>query len=246
DEAADDAVAVDNHPGDPGGDRVGPSSSRIRATNFHHLTGHYRRLARWHDVLFFSGFDEAAKPAGIEMPPLTPPPLSLRDAALEAEESKTGEPSFIRVSPSFNERLVDAVYQAVLRLETRGYYTGYHLVLGETLWRALHEPTKGSLVLPRERIKPTLLGDGEFHRTTTLPANEALLVSKDGPTFDCVVAGDAARQPRFEFLRVAPDDTGREELYLFRIRERFTPRIRESRAVVRLVADASATSTRTS
>jgi hypothetical protein len=70
------------------------------------------------------------------------------------------------------------------------------------LWRALHEPTSGSLVLPRERIKPTLIGDGEFHRTTTLPANEALLVSKDGPTFDCVIAGDASKQPRFEFLRV--------------------------------------------
>jgi hypothetical protein len=195
------------------------------------------RLARWHDVLFFAGFSEESKPAGVEMPPLTNFPISLRSAALEAEDLDRSKPAHIRVNAPFNERLVDAVYQAVLRLETRGYYTAYHLVLGEMLWRALHEPTRGSLVLPRERIKPTLIGDGEFHRTTTLPLNEALLVSKDGPTFDCVIAGDAAKQPYFEFLRVAPDGSEREELYLFRIRERFTPRVRESQAIVRLVAD---------
>jgi uncharacterized linocin/CFP29 family protein len=202
------------------------------------LTRAASRLARWHDVLFFAGFSESAKPVGVEMPPLTNLPQSLRGAALEAEETSKSAP--IPVNAPFNERLVDAVYQAVLRLETRGYYTAYHLVLGEMLWRALHEPTRGSLVLPRERIKPTLIGDGEFHRTTTLPPNEALLVSKDGPTFDCVIAGDAAKQPYFEFLRVAPDNSEREELYLFRIRERFTPRVRESQAIVRLVADGDA------
>jgi uncharacterized linocin/CFP29 family protein len=195
------------------------------------------RLARWHDVLFFAGFDEASKPAGVEMPALANPPQSLRQAALEAEGVDRSNP--VAVESPLNERLVDAVYQAVLRLETRGYYTAYHLVLGEILWRALHEPAPGSLVLPRERIKPTLIGDGEFHRTTTLPPGEALLVSKDGPTFDCVIAGNASQQPRFEFLRVAPDDSEREELYLFRIRERFTPRVRESQAVVRLVAAAT-------
>lgn len=200
------------------------------------LTRAASRLARWHDILFFAGFNEASKPPGVEMPPLADPPQSLRGAALEAENLDTSNPKYIQVRTPFNERLVDAVYQAVLRLETRGYYTAYHLVLGEMLWRALHEPTPGSLVLPRERIKPTLIGDGEFHRTTTLPANEALLVSKDGPTFDCVIAGDTAKQPRFEFLRVAPDSSEGEELYLFRIRERFTPRVRESQAIVRLVA----------
>jgi uncharacterized linocin/CFP29 family protein len=195
------------------------------------LTRAASRLARWHDVLFFVGFKKEAKPGGVEMPELSADaPQSLRDAAIDAEKLD-GPP--ISVDAPLNERLVDAVYQAVLRLESRGYYTAYHLVLGETLWRALHEPTKGSLVLPRERIKPTLIGDGDFHRTTTLPFNEALLVSKDGPTFDCVIAGDASHQPRFEFLRVAPDES--EELYLFRIRERFTPRVRESQSVVRLV-----------
>lgn len=133
-----------------------------------------------------------------------------------------------------NEQLVAAVYDAVLRLETRGYYSAYHLILGETLWREVHRPTSGSLVLPRDRVEPTLMG-GSFYRTTTLPDNEALLASLDGPTFDCVIAGDPAQQPRFEFLRVAPADSDKEELYWFRVRERFAPRIRENRAIVRLL-----------
>jgi hypothetical protein len=74
---------------------------------------------------------------------------------------------------------------------------------------------------------------GGFYRTTTLPADEALLASMDGPTFDCVRAGNPAQQPRFEFLRVQPGDD-QEELYLFRVRERFAPRVRENRAIVRL------------
>ena len=126
------------------------------------------------------------------------------------------------------------MYDAILRLESRGYFSGYNLILGEALWRALHTPTKGSMVLPRDRIHPTLLG-GDFFRTSVLPEKEALLVSLDGPTFDCVIAGNPARYPRFEFLRV---QAGRdnEELYLFRVRAPFAPRVRENRSNVRLEA----------
>ena len=115
--------------------------------------------------------------------------------------------------PAINEGLVAAVYEAVLRLENRGYFTAYQLVLGETLWRELHRPTNGSMVLPRDRIEPTLMG-GSFYRTTTLPDDEALLASLDGPTFDCVIAGDPAQHPRFEFLRVQP---GRESRGTLRV-----------------------------
>jgi len=196
------------------------------------LTRAASRLARWHDILFFRGLGEGQKlkPPLIEMPDPQSPPQSLREAALEAEkeEGKGATP----VGNPVNEELVGAVYEAVLRLETRGYFTKYHLVLGEKLWRALHTPTSGSLVLPRCRVEPTLLGGG-FYRTTTLPDDEALLISMDGPTFDCVRAGDPAQQPRFEFLRVQPGDD-QEELYLFRVRERFAPRVRENRAILRL------------
>jgi hypothetical protein len=219
------------------GSAQGDSARQAKAVTT--ITRAASRLARWHDVLFFAGFDDALRPAGVQMPTLADPPQGLRGAALAAEGAETSSPPFIAVDEPLNERLVDAVYQAVLRLETRGYYTAYHLILGEDMWRALHQPTPGSLVLPRERIKPTLIGDGDFHRTTTLPQHEALLVSKDGPTFDCVVAGDMAQHPRFEFLRVTPGDQEPEELYLFRIRERFTPRVRESQAVVRLLASSA-------
>ena len=201
------------------------------------LTRAASRLARWHDVLFFRGLVEgnvegnALKPPLVHMPAVPEnPPQSLREAAREAEEQEGSTP--VLVSVPLNEGLVAAVYEAVLRLETRGYFAAYHLVLGETLWRELHRPTGGSLVLSRDRIEPTLMG-GRFYRTTTLPNDEALLVSLDGPTFDCVIAGDPTQHPRFEFLRVV-EQANHEELFLFRIRERFAPRVRENRAIVRL------------
>jgi hypothetical protein len=80
----------------------------------------------------------------------------------------------------------------------------------------------GLIGLARERIQPILMG-GDFHRTTTLPEDEALLISLDGPTLDCVVARDDPKEyPRFEFLRVQVENE--EEIYLFRVRERFAPR----------------------
>jgi uncharacterized linocin/CFP29 family protein len=191
-------------------------------------------LARWHDALIFTGFDEKInpKPPGIEMPiPAESAPIGLREAALQAEAEEKSGP--IPVDPqSTNESLVSATYAAVLRLEERGYYRDYHLVLGQDLWAALNNPNEGALVLPRDRIEPTLVGGG-FYRTTTVPHDEALLISLDGPTLDCVSAGQSSEQPRLEFLRTQADDRS-EEIYLLRVRERFAPRVRENRAIVRL------------
>jgi len=196
------------------------------------LTRAASRLARWHDVLFFRGLSEgvALQPPLVDMPAMPNPPQSLREAALEASHQEGSSP--ILVSAPLNEGLVAAVYEAVLRLESRGYFSAYHLILGETLWRELHRPTSGSMVLASERIESTLMG-GRFYRTTTLPSDEALLVSLDGPTVDCVIAGDPTQHPRFEFLRIQ-QNANHEELFLFRVRERFAPRVRENQAIVRL------------
>jgi uncharacterized linocin/CFP29 family protein len=196
------------------------------------LTNAARRLARTHDLLVIRGLTEGLplRPPLVEIPVPENPPQSLREAALEAEQQEGSGP--VPVNAPLNEGLVAAVYAAVLQLETRGYFTTYHLVLGEILWRALHQPTSGSMVLARDRIEPTLMG-GSFYRTTTLPDDEALLISLDGPTFDCVIAGDPAQYPRFEFLRVQPN-SNQEEFYVFRGRERFAPRVRENRAFLRL------------
>ncbi|HNP50797.1 MAG TPA: encapsulin [Nitrosomonas nitrosa] len=191
-------------------------------------------LARWHDVLVFSGFDESInpKPPGIEMPiSSVPAPVSLREAALQAEKEEGS--GAIPVDERFaNESLVSAAYTAVLKLEERGYYRDYHLALGQTLWTELNNPNEGALVLPRDRIESTLVGGG-FYRTTTIPSGEALLISLDGPTLDCVSAGEPSKQPYLEFLRTQADDRN-EEIYLMRCRERFAPRVRENRAIVRL------------
>ena len=139
--------------------------------------------------------------------------------------------------PALNESLVAAVHTAVLQLETRGYFATYHLVLGDRLWEELSRPTPGSMVLPRDRIVSNLRG-GDFHRTTTLPPDEALLASLDGPTFDYVVAGSLGQHPSFEAL---PTLVTSETLYQARVVERFAPRVRENQAIVRLQIDLAQT-----
>ncbi|MFH0344547.1 MAG: encapsulin [Chromatiales bacterium] len=203
------------------------------------LTRASSNFARVSDALFVVGFDEmesrGLRPPSVEMPRVDVtqnPPQSLREAAIEAEGT-TGVGPIVVIAP-FNEGLVTAVYEAVLRLEGRGYFTAYHLVLGEQLWQELHRPTPGSMVLPRYVIEPTLMGGG-FYRTTTLRPEEALLASLDGPTFDYVIAGDPARHPLLEWLRVESSAArNREEIYTFRISERSAPRVRENQAIVRM------------
>ncbi len=191
-------------------------------------------LARFFDCLVFSGFESCGriKPPGIEMPdPAGETPVSLREAAIQAE-GEEGEGPILVDAQSANESLVSAAYTAVLKLEERGYYRDYHLALGQSLWAELNNPNPGALVLPRDRIEHTLVGGG-FYRTTTIPSDEALLISLDGPTLDCVSAGEPTKQPYLEFLRTEPDDRN-EEIYRFRARIRAVPRVRENRAIVRL------------
>lgn len=200
-------------------------------------------LARWHDFLFFVGPPEKGAPA----PPIgiagriganDKVATGLRQAAIQVEiELNNRKENPIPVTgPAFNEGLVAAVNTAILKLEERGYFTTYHLILGEKLWQELHRPTQGSMVLPRERIEPIILcGDkcGNIHKTTTLPADEALLISLDGPTIDCVIAGNLDHYPSFEILHDKEGDSG-EILYQARVVEQFIPRIRENQAIVRL------------
>jgi Encapsulating protein for peroxidase len=192
-------------------------------------------LARWHDVLFFVGVDTKQQPLGVEVGQLVTEnvPVSLRAGAMQAETDLNIGPVLVK-GQALNEGLVAAVYQAVLELETRGYYARYHLVLGERLWEELYRPSQGSLVLPRDRIEHTLLG-GDFHRTTTLPRDEALIASLDGPTFDCVIAGSMDQYPSFEALPTLVSHEG--TVYQARVVERFAPRVRENQAIVRLQID---------
>lgn len=209
-------------------------------------------LARWHDELLFYGFEATKpKPPGIRMKnPInnySQPPVSLREAAITAAKELNEEPIIIE-QPNINESLVTAAFTAILKLEGRGYFSEYHMILGEQLWSNLHKPAPGSLVLPKDRIEPSLSGGG-FYRTTTLPPDEGLLISLDGPTIDCVMAGEESSYPSFEWLRTQAiktqsndeeeDNQAQEDIYLFRIRERFAPRVRENRAIVLLKIEAS-------
>jgi hypothetical protein len=205
-------------------------------------------LARWHDYLFFVGPPDKqgnpALPTGVSGRIGSNDKIStgLRQAAIQVEKelNNNKESPIVVTGPAYNEGLVAAVNKAILKLEERGYYTTYHLILGENLWQELHRPTSGSMVLPRERVEPIILcGDkcGNIHKTTTLPADEALIISLDGPTIDCVIAGKLEHYPSFEILHDKEANTG-EILYQARVVEQFVPRIRENRAIVRLKMEA--------
>jgi hypothetical protein len=191
-------------------------------------------LARWHDVLFFRGLDLALLPPGVEpgKEVRNNVPTSLHEAAEIAEKELNQQP--IPVKSHLNEGLVAAAFEAILELESRGYYATYHMILGQTLWEELHRPTQGSLVLPIDRIKDTLMG-GMFFRTTTLPANEALLASMDGATIENVVACSDGQYP--PFLLLPPKIEKHETIYHARIRGCLAPRVRETHAIVRLQAE---------
>ena len=203
------------------------------------LTRAASALARWHDVLFFVGFQPKQLPSGVVdgngRAVNQNVPVSLREAAILAEQAELEEkdrgPVVIPRGSALNEGLVAAVFAAVLKLESRGYFSLYHLVLGERLWEELHRPTAGSMVVARERIESTLSG-GQILRTTTLPNDEALIASLDGPTFDCVIAGSMDQYPSFEPLPTTVSAT--ETLYQARVVERFAPRVRENQSIVRL------------
>lgn len=226
--------------------QVRESDLSLALTTIHRATSD---LARAHDQLIFdnpSAIASSDKFKSVELIYQSKKPQSLIDAAKRVEKVLNEDPidvseKTITSSSStvpVNETLVKGVHDAILRLEGRGYYSNYHLVLGQELWAALHEPTAGSLVLPKDRIEPSLQG-GSFYRTTTLPPEEALLVSLDGPTIDCVFAGEQGGIPLFEFVTAErpQSESGKkstEKLYIFNIRIRFAPRVREDQSVVRL------------
>jgi hypothetical protein len=195
-------------------------------------------LARFHDAFFFGTPNPEDLPPGVSPGKAVTQdlPKSLRDEAISAEHDLPKENGPILVSDPLNESLVAAAFAGVLRLETRGYYSMYHMVLGETLWEELHRPTAGSVsVLPADRIKDRITGG--FFVTTTLPPDEALILSIDGPTIEHVVAGSEDNYPTFLLLPTQLEDG--ETIYRARIRGCFAPRVRENRSIVRLLIQKS-------
>jgi len=126
---------------------------------------------------------------------------------------------------SYGEKLVEVVADALIQLESNGYIGSYVLVLGQELFIDANTPSKGSLVLPKDRLE-ALLGGGPVHRSSVLNKDGGLLMSLGGEPVDRAIAV----APTFEFLRIGANET-RE----CRVFERFAFRLKEKDSVIKLI-----------
>src|SRR5262249_20143267 len=109
------------------------------------------RLARAHDEIVFTG-----QPKPDKLPPKAD---KLQMWAQWGSNNKgLGETDNVEwVTPvkdqTIGEALVGSVAQALVKLEDAGYIGSYVLILGQTLFKEANTPSKGSLVLPSDRMK---------------------------------------------------------------------------------------------
>jgi uncharacterized linocin/CFP29 family protein len=122
--------------------------------------------------------------------------------------------------------LVTAVSEAIIELETAGYFGPFAVVLGQQFFVAVQTPETG-LVLPQDRIIP-FLGGGPLLRSSTLPPDAGVVVALGGAPIELVVATDVS----FQFLQLMIDPA-----YAFRVYEKMALRIREPNAIIALVPE---------
>ena len=126
---------------------------------------------------------------------------------------------------ALGEDAVGKISEAIGRLEARGHFGPFALVLDQAFFTAVQTPNKDSLVLPQDRILPFLGEGGSLLRSSTLPGNSGVVVALGGAPVELVVATDVT----CGFLQVTPDP-----MYVFRVYEKMVLRIKEPGAIVSL------------
>jgi hypothetical protein len=134
-------------------------------------------------------------------------------------------------------RLVRGVARAIGRLEARGHFGPFAVVLDGRLFLVAQTPTP-NLVLPQDRILP-FLGGGPLLRSSTLNTAalipppfpplvfpSGLVVALGGEPVELVIATDVCVQ----FLQVTA-----EPLFVFRVCEKMALRIKEPGAIMQMV-----------
>jgi uncharacterized linocin/CFP29 family protein len=125
--------------------------------------------------------------------------------------------------------LVRAIADAIGRLEARGHFGPFAVVLDQNLFLLAQTPT-AFLVLPQDRILP-FLGGGPLLRSSTLDVavgvGSGVVVALGGEPVELVVATDVCVQ----FLQVTA-----EPVFVFRVCEKMALRIKEPEAIIPLRA----------
>jgi uncharacterized linocin/CFP29 family protein len=112
--------------------------------------------------------------------------------------------------------IVDTVVEAIQRLEGRGQFGPFAVVLGNDLFSDATTPS-GSLVLPTDRLAE-FLGGQKVLRSSVLPPDRGVVVALGGQPIELVLANDID----VKFLQVTL-----EPRYVLRVFERFVLRIKE-------------------
>jgi uncharacterized linocin/CFP29 family protein len=119
--------------------------------------------------------------------------------------------------------LVHKVSKTIGKLEGKGHFGPFAVVLGENLFADAQSPTN-TLVLPSDRIIP-FLGGGPLLRSSTLPDDEGIVVALGAAPVELVVATDVS----VGFLQVTTDPH-----FVFRVFEKIAVRIKEIGAIEHL------------
>ena len=195
-------------------------------------------LARIEDAVVFRGLVEDPNSAHHWIPGMSDlPPLIWDILGGEASDGLWPQhpdpplpgPLWIPVQPrgrppSLGQPLVQAVSDAIGRLERTGHFGPFAVVLGQRLFLIAQTPDSGSLVSPQDRIIP-FLGGGPFLRSSTLLDTTGVVVALGGGPVELVVATDVS----LAFLQVTE-----EPWYLFRVFEKMRLRIKEPDAIIKL------------
>ena len=126
----------------------------------------------------------------------------------------------------------DGIGDAIGKLEGNGHFGPFAAVLGPELFVAATSPSP-AMVLPQDRIIPFLSG-GPLHRSSTLDfptifplrIYAGLVVALGGAPVELVIGRDVSVQ----FLQLTP-----EPVFVFRVFERMALRIKDPKAIMRLI-----------
>jgi uncharacterized linocin/CFP29 family protein len=129
----------------------------------------------------------------------------------------------------YGENTFAKVAQAYSLLQAKGHYGPYALVLHADIFADAHAPLPTTLIMPADRIKALVGQDAEgrhmFYGTGALKPSTGLMFSLGGDAIDLVSGNGVVTT----FMQ---KDTA--NMYQFRVVERFTMRLKDKRALVRL------------
>jgi uncharacterized linocin/CFP29 family protein len=186
-------------------------------------------LGRLEDAIVFDGQPDQDKGPPYGAPPRGPHPGVW---AVHGGQRSSGlwlgadEKVYLPVPLDPQRDVVKAVSEAIGKLESKGYFGPFAVVLDQQYFLAAQTPSQ-SLVLPQDRIIP-FLGGGSLLRSSTLPNYSGVVVALGGSPVELVVARDVSCQ----FLQV----TSHPQFY-FRVYEKMALRIKARQAIVRLEPD---------